>query len=209
MSGGLAAATNGFGVNIATTLSSSHACFQKGVKLDFQTLRTLNETKVSNPYTTNPKPYVLGKVNTASTIRLSYVLNKRLGSYIANQPNLLAGISIGPSIAILKPYYIGYFDPLAEDRQAQIIVQNKETLENQNNIYGPANWTNGLSELNYDLGLHMDVHLAATLAEGYTQQQWNTGVRADLFPGGLNILYNIKTRSFYSVYISYNIGSKP
>ena len=209
LNGGLTAASNGFGVIISTSLSSANSTYQKGLSLDFQTLHAVNETKVQNPYTTNPKPFVLGKVNTAGTLRIGYSVSKRFSNYLPNKQNLLLGICFGPSIGILKPYYIGYLDPTAEDRQALIVVQNDETLQNQEDIYGPANWTKGLSELNYKLGLNFDVHLSTDKNDVYLLQKWTTGARLDLFPHGLNMLYKTENQSFYSIYLSYKLGSNP
>ncbi|HCD67270.1 MAG TPA: hypothetical protein DEQ56_02200 [Bacteroidetes bacterium] len=209
LNAGLIAATNGFGINISTSLSSVTSNYQNCLSLDFQTLQTVNETKVQNQFTTNPKSFVLGKVNSAGALRIGYSISKRLGNYLPNKQNLFLGACFGPSIGILKPYYIGYLDPKSEDRQALIIVQNEETLQNQADIYGPANWTRGLYELTYKLGLHFDVNLSTNKNDLYLLQKWTTGARLDLFPQGLNVLYKTETQSFFSIYLSYKLGSNP
>jgi hypothetical protein len=204
--GGLTAATNGFGVDVLGVLSSKKAWVERSVSLNFQTLRVLKETKVQNSATTNPKSYVLAKVNAASTVRLALNLDRKLGLAEFLMPTVAAGISGGPSLGILKPYYVGYQDPESKNMQPQIIVQNQETLDNQGYIYGPANWTNGLKELRYNLGLHADIHLNVTWNESFYAQQWKSGIRLDYFPKGLNVLYSYNTKVFTSIYTSYLIG---
>lgn len=209
LNGGLIASTNGFGFTLSSSLSPFTAAYQKGLHFEFQTLRTINETVVQNPNTINPKQYVLGKVNSAGTLRIGYYISKRLNTYTPNTQNLQLGICFGPSIGILKPYYIRYLDPKVENRQALIIVQNDETLANQENIYGPTTWTRGFKELTYELGLHADIQLSANKHESCVLKQWTAGARADLFPQGITILYRTTNRSFYSIYLSYKLGSKP
>lgn len=209
LNGGLIASTNGFGFSLSSSLSPVKTAYQKGLSIEFQSIRTVNETKVQNPSTTNPKPFVLGKVNSVGTLRIGHYVSKRLGNYLPNKQNLLLGACFGPSIGILKPYYVGYLDPKAEGRQALTIIQNGETLQNQGDIYGPANWTRGLKELNFKLGLHFDLHLSTDKNDNYLLKQWTLGTRADVFPQGLDVLYQIKTRSFNSIYLSYKLGSNP
>ena len=62
LNAGLIAATNGFGINISTSLSSVTSNYQNCLSLDFQTLQTVNETKVQNQFTTNPKSFVSEKL---------------------------------------------------------------------------------------------------------------------------------------------------
>jgi hypothetical protein len=158
-------------------------------------------------------PQILNHLFSEKLIRqahlIGYSISKRLGNYLPNKQNLFLGACFGPSIGILKPYYIGYLDPKSEDRQALIIVQNEETLQNQADIYGPANWTRGLYELTYKLGLHFDVNLGTNKNDLYLLQKWTTGARLDLFPQGLNVLYKTETQSFFSIYLSYKLGSNP
>ena len=203
---GIQAATNGIGGQLEYRLSTSRN--DHLMSLDIQTLRHPQETKVQNNLYINPKPYAFGKLNNATVLRLSYEFNKRVRQAGVQKPEFSIGLSGGPSLGILKPYYIGY-DDLEDSKQGPVVVQQSlETSKNQNRIYGPANWTNGLNEITSEFGVHLNIHFQLKWVNFDSQKCWQTGLRCDYFPKGLSLMLGEKTRISTGLFTRYTLGNK-
>ena len=197
-------ATNGFG------LGYSHR-MNEGRQLIFADLQTINhplETSVQNTNRVNSKTYVFAKVNSAAGLRIGYTTYKSLssGSISGAAPQILIGLSAGPSLGIIKPYYISYQHSREDGSGADIIQQNEEIIHNSDSIYGPISWTRGFNKLTISPGIHVDIHLALNWNHSYYIQSCKMGVRLDYFPKGIDILYNAKNQVFTSLYITYEVG---
>jgi hypothetical protein len=208
MSGGVTLATNGIGGELnllthPTTLVKNHR-----ITLSFQTVKHARETKVQNTRYVNPKPYIYGKLNAAAVVRLGYSISKQVGHTKANNPSAFFGFSIGPSLGILKPYYIGYENNYQENSGPSILPQNAATIANQDSIYGPANWTLGMNELDCRPGLHFATYFSINWNHSFYFQRWETGIRFDYFPGELEILHLANNKAFTSVYTTYILGKQ-
>jgi hypothetical protein len=197
-------ATNGFGVGY-----SHH--MHEGEQLIFADIQTINhplETNMQNPNTVNPKAYTFAKINSAASLRIGYTAYRLLsnGSNSSLSPQILGGISAGPSLGIIKPYYISYQHNREDGSGADIIQQNEETIHNSDSIYGPVSWTKGFNELAVSPGIHADIHIAINWNHSYYIQSCKMGVRLDYFLNNLNILYTAQNQYFTSIYIAYEIG---
>ncbi|PCJ66074.1 MAG: hypothetical protein COA58_08345 [Bacteroidetes bacterium] len=198
--------TNGVGLDLAFgTKAILKSDFSK-FRISISTFSHPNETKVQNPNRSNPKPYVFGKLNSAGTIRFNYGFNKNIGASKLSLPKLSYGFSAGPTLGILKPYYIGFQDPESLVDQPQLIQQNEYTNENQDYIYGPASWTRGFSEIEPKLGLNFDAHFTVNWNNSFHFKEWKSGIRIDYFPKDFKILYNSNQKVFTSIYTAYSIG---
>jgi hypothetical protein len=206
MSGGLTAATNGIGGELNALLTPSPLVKKQKITLSFQSIKHSRETKVRNARYVNPKPYVYGKLNGAATIRLSYSMSKQIGQHMTSKPSVFWGFSAGPSLGILKPYYIGYQSNAPESNSPALIPQSTETIANQDFIYGPATWTLGTDELSFKPGLHFATYLSINWNHSFYFQSWESGVRFDYFPQELEILHLANNKAFMSIYTSYLIG---
>lgn len=202
---GAYAATNGYGLQADIKITTK-SDFTHSLLLSTQTIIHPKETKVQNSLRANPKPYVFGKLNAGGAIRLSYVLEKQIGTPSIYTPNLILGISGGPSLGILKPYFVGYQDPDNLDKKPDLIQQNDVSTANQNYIYGPASWTKGFKSLYTTAGLHIDTHLKLKWKSGSNIQNWTTGVRLDVLTTEYKILYNSDKQLFTSIYTAYSLG---
>lgn len=197
-------ATNGFG------LGYSHH-INRGRQLIFADVQTINhplETKVQNARMVNSKTYSFAKINSAASLRIGYTAYKSLSSGRSGSlaPDILIGISAGPSLGILKPYYISYQHNREDGSGADIIQQNEETIHNSDSINGPVSWTRGFNKLTVSPGVHADIHIAINWNHSYYIKSCKMGVRLDYFPNHLNILYAAKNQSFTSLYITYEVG---
>ena len=202
---GVSAATNGYGLHGDLALQPKQKLLH-GFQFSTQTIIHPKETKVQNPQRANSKPYVFGKINAGGALRLSYTLQKELGSSNTNTPNLIIGISGGPSLGLLKPYLVGYQNPDYAGSKPDIIQQNETSIVNQDNIYGPASWTRGIKSLTITPGFHLDFHLKLKWISPTNTQSWTTGIRLDYFSDHYKILYKSDKQAFASIYTAYSLG---
>ncbi len=208
VSGGLTLATNGVGGELNVLATPTSLVKNQRITLSFQTVKHARETKVQNKRYVNPKSYVYGKLNAAAVVRLSYSATKQIGHTKASKPSAFWGFSLGPSLGILKPYYIGYESNLHENSGPIILPQSPETIINQDSIYGPANWTLGMNELSLRPGLHFATYFSINWNHSFYFQRWETGMRFDYFPGELEILHLANNKAFTSIYASYILGKR-
>jgi hypothetical protein len=206
LSGGLTLATNGIGGELNALLTPTPLIENQKITLSFQSIKHSRETKIQNSRYVNPKPYVYGKLNGATTIRLSYSMSKQIGQRMTSKPSVFWGFSAGPSLGILKPYYIGYQSNAPESNSPALVPQSAETIANQDSIYGPAPWTLGTDELSFKPGLHFATYLSINWNHSFYFQSWESGVRFDYFPQELEILHLANNKAFMSIYTSYLIG---
>lgn len=206
ISAGLTLATNGIGGELNALITPSALIQYQKITLSFQSVKHSRETKVQNTKYVNPKPYVYGKLNAAATVRLSYSMSKQIGQHKTSKPSVFLGLNIGPSLGILKPYYIGYQSNSTESNSPAIIPQSIETIANQDSIYGPASWTLGMDDLSFTPGLHFATYLSINWNHSFYFQSWESGVRLDYYPQELEILHLSDNKAFMSIYTSYVIG---
>lgn len=202
--GKVTVATNGFGLGFTHYTKAQTGA----ITTDFQTIAHPQSTSIRNDAFINAKPYVYAKINTAAALRLGYTHYRVIsqGTKNSNTPRLTIGTTIGPSIGILKPYYISYQHARGDNSGPDIIQQNEETIQNTDSVYGPVSWTKGLNQLSARVGFHTDLHLAIDWNRSYYFQSCKIGVRIDYFPNSLPIIYSSHNQYFKSVYISYEVG---
>lgn len=196
--------TNGFG----TGYSHYYKENSRAIFVDLQTLRHPQETNVQNTSIVNPRSYVFAKVNSLASLRLGYSAYKILsnGSNESLSPQIALGVSVGPNLGIIKPYYVSYQHGRRDGTNIDIIQQNEETIQNSDSVYGPVSWTKGFNNLNFTPGIHTDIHLTINWNHSYYFQSCKIGVRFDYFINDPQILYNSKNQMFTAAYISYEIG---
>ena len=202
---GASAATNGYGLHGNLALQPKGTLLH-GFQVSTQTIIHPKETKVQNSQRTNSKPYVFGKINAGGTLRLSYTLERELGTLNTNFPNLIVGMSGGPSLGLLKPYFVGYQDPDNIGSKPDIIQQNEISIATQDNINGPVSWTKGFKNLTAIPSFHLDFHLKIKWISPINTQGWTTGVRLDYFTDHYQILYKSDKQVFTSIYTAYSLG---
>lgn len=174
--------------------------------VDFRSLRHSKEAKVQNPNYTNPRPYIYGKQNSAALASCSYSLYKNLGESNPTSPALKLGLSVGPTIAFVKPYYV-YIQEFDHSSEApKIMRQDPENEPMQQNILGAAGWNVGLDELRQQFGINAEVNLLTEWDKKYRLGRLRAGVRVDYFFTDLNLLYKNKNQLFTSFFATYQIG---
>jgi hypothetical protein len=197
------ASTNGLGLSACGKFKSTQNTY---FNLIIRGLQNEKEAKIQNPNYTNPRPYVYGKLNSVLLTSLSIAKYKTLGQSTSYSPSLKLGVAVGPSLAIIKPYYVYVQGFDNSPYTPKMSLQNPEDEQFQNNILGAAGWNSGLDELNKKLGVHLDINLITEWDKNYRLSRLQTGLRFDYFTSNLNILYNQKNQLFTSLYATYQIG---
>ncbi len=174
--------------------------------ISMSTLKHDKELKVQNPNFINPKPYIYGKQNAAAVVRANLGSSISLAGRGEQNVSHLIGFEVGPSIAIIKPYYV-YTQELDNQRfNPTLDIQDPSNKATQENVLSAAGWTEGLSELTANLGIHLDVNLKSEWNQTYRKQRTKTGIRLDYFFNDIGILYGQENQLFLSYYLSYQIG---
>ena len=201
------AANNGLGIATSISFGNTTPSFSNQISLSLRTLKHAKEVKIQNPRFTNPKPYVYGKLNNAYILNLGIARYKTLGISSAYNPSFKIGIQMGPSLALLKPYYVYVHEQDDPFYKPITTRQTREVLDAQESILGAANWSQGINELTAKAGLHCDVNLLITWDKLYRLKRLKTGVKFDYFWDELQILNSQNNTLFTSFYTTYQIGA--
>lgn len=201
---GVSLAQLGFGVDY-TTLLQSNSDHSWLLTAGVSSLRHPREKKIHNDFTNSPKSFVYGKMNEAMVARV------QLGTVYpisgpAKTNRLYVGIGGGPSLAMVKPYYV-YVQEM--DKGAFFPRLRQQDLDNpdvQRNIVAEGAWSEGLDEAVFRPGVHVEISLIADLDQTYRKQRFKTGARFDHFFYDLELLAKNQNRSFLTYYIAYQIG---
>jgi hypothetical protein len=114
----------------------------------------------------------------------------------------------GPSIGMLKPYYVLYLENTANPNTALSIPYSEEL--NLNQIYGVGNFTDGLNETKISLGLHTKASLAFEFGQiKNSVVGLETGFVLEKFSKEQKIMAFTANKSFYtSAFITLYYGRK-
>jgi hypothetical protein len=165
------------------------------------------ENRFRNDQTGNS--FLAYKTNYLFVIRPFYgqefVLFRKAAEEGVHINGILAG---GPSIGLLKPYYILYLEPNGNPNTA-VSVPYTEDL-NLNQVYGVGNLTDGLNEMKITLG----VHAKASLSFEFGQIKnsvfgMETGFLVEQFTRTQKIMaFTDNRKFFYSAFFTLYYGRK-
>ncbi len=162
-----------------------------------------------------PRPYVYGKINNFYLVRA--LIGRRIQK---GEKAEKSGIEIwntysfGPSIGLLKPYYINYYTGGTDNGPAITRIKytgdNKDEFLNQYSIYGAAGFYRGIFESKIVPGLHGKYGYHFDWAPYKDMvRALEVGVMADLYFQRVPILLT-ETNSFYflNFYLSVQFGKR-
>ena len=164
------------------------------------------------------RAYVFGKQNQLYALRLGFGI-KRFLSEKARERGVAIGYSyeFGPSLGILKPYYLEIEQADAEPLDVRYTGDNLDVfINNQVNVFGASAWTVGLDEI----GLRPGVHAKFATHFGFgaydeTAKSLEAGIMADYFLGNTDIMVESEltpgvTNSplFLSLFLNFQIGKR-
>ncbi len=164
------------------------------------------------------RAYVFGKQNQLYALRLGIGM-KRFLSEKAQERGVAIGYSyeFGPSLGILKPYYLEIERADAAPIDVRYTGENGDVfLDNQVNVFGASAWTVGLDEV----GLRPGVHARFATHFGFgafeeTAKSLEAGIMADYFVGNTDLMIEsdltpgvTNSPLFLSLYINVQIGKR-
>jgi hypothetical protein len=185
--------------------------------LSLGTLNHQREVKQSAPPQTRYRSYVFGKQNSVLMLRAGWGAKKYF-SEKAKVKGVAVGMSYsyGPSLGLLKPYYLALtrFSP---DNPLNYVIRLEKYSENNadvflenNRILGAAPYTRGLTELrvmpgaNASLAFHMDWG-----AFDETIRALQIGATLDVFPKPLPILVSeANSPIFLNFFVNLQFGKR-
>ena len=212
--GGINLHSNGFGL---TFKRGWHLTGYKKqmLEIDFVSLRDPKQSKYTNPIIADSKPYFFGKLNFAYILRGGYgrqniIFGKAERSGVEVRVNYYAGLSLG----ITKPVYLDILvdnpsDPTPRKIETRQYDPN-DVQQNQENIYGPGPYFDGLDHLSIYPGGYGKFAFSFEYA-GWQQKitAIETGVVIDAYARALPIMATGNGKNiFFNFYISLIWGGK-
>ncbi|MBN31694.1 MAG: hypothetical protein CL845_06845 [Crocinitomicaceae bacterium] len=182
----------------------------RNVGLDLTYFKHPKEIQTTNPVYENGRPYVFGKLNTLQILRLWFgkqnLHAEKLRRDAVRFSTFWKG---GVALGVLKPIYleIGYpdipYDYTATERY-------DPDAHFSDNIYGRADWSNGLDELTLVPGLHATYGLDFEYGdERFMPKSLTTGVSIDAFlvePEVFAAKFEQNNRLFVTLFATFEVG---
>lgn len=181
--------------------------------------RERNQSKISQIGRSGS--FAFGKVNSLINLRGS-IGSKRYLSEKEKRRGIAVGYTymIGPSLALLKPYYLDLiYTEVIDDKQVATIRSEKFSEENADvflndlSINDRSSFFKGMDEIAIRGGIHgkVGLHLAMGAYDKYVKA-FETGIMFDVFPTKIPILYETEEvsnqRVFIKLFMSLQIGKR-
>ena len=181
--------------------------------------REKSQSKISQSGTSGS--FAFGKINSLFNLRFG-VGTKHYLSEKEKRKGLAVGYTymIGPSLALLKPYYLDleYVVVVDEERVTEIrsekfSEQNRDIFLNEDFIRGRSSFYKGFDEINIRAGIHgkIGAHFAMGAFDKYVKA-FETGVMFDLFTSEIPILLETESISnrpyFIKLYLNLQLGAR-
>ena len=182
----------------------------RNIGVDLAYFKHPKEIQTTNPIYENGRPYVYGKQNTLQILRLWYgKQNLRAEKLRRDAVRFSTFWKVGAALGVLKPIYleIGYpdipYDYTATERY-------DPDAHFSDNIYGRADWSNGLDELTVVPGLHATYGLDFEYGdERFMPKALTTGVSVDAFlvaPEVFAEKFEQNNRLFVTLFATFEVG---
>jgi len=183
-------------------------------EIEFVSMKSYKQVKILNPYFTNSRRYVYGKLNEAFFLRGGMAWKKLL-----NRKPYWGGVELrwmyggGISLGIAKPYYLyvlyfyednGYF---TYDIKTERFDASSQSWDD---IYGRAPFTVGLTEITLHPGIYLKTGLNFEFGTQSTKiKALEVGGIIDIAPTGLSIMANNTDQIFFpTLYLTFTFGKR-
>lgn len=208
---GLIFHSRGFGVDFIRSKRISEFKMRT-LEFNITEVKSLKQIRTINPYFTNSKSYVYGKLNTIFAVRGMLGVQKLL-----NSKPYWGGVELnyfyagGMSLAITKPIYL-YILYETSDNFVYEIAEEKFDPEKHfsDNIFGRAPFTSGFNELAFYPGITVKSGLSFEFGI-YRQKvkSLDVGICVDIFPNPVPIMaFNDPEYYFLTFFLNFNFGKR-
>lgn len=181
--------------------------------------REKNQSKISQSGRSGS--FSFGKINSLINLRLGFGTKKYL-SEKEKRKGLAVGYTyqIGPSLALLKPYYLDLEYVIIDNDQKYVLVrseryssENHDLFLNEDFIRGKSSFFKGFDEISVKAGIQGKVaaHFAMGAFDKYVKA-FETGLMFDLFSSNIPIMLETEEISnkpyFIKLYLNLQLGAR-
>ena len=207
---GLMLHTNGWGIKFR---KGKNVTFLKQLlwEVEFSTYKSPKEVRSVNPYFSDAKSYIYGKLNVVSFLRGGIGFQ-----HILNRKPFWGGVQLsalyygGFSLGIAKPVYLNIIK--LKPNNDYIIEEERYNpdIHSVDNIYGRGSFLNGFNQL----GLHPGIYVKSGLefefgTKNIRINSLEAGATLDFSPIPIAIMaYNPKQNFFVTLYLSISLGKR-
>jgi hypothetical protein len=210
-SGGIMLHTQGWGIRFSKGYNKTE--FKKRmIVIEFLEMQSPKQIRTINPYFTNSKSYVYGKLNAVYMLRGTYGIHRML-----NRKPYWGGVELrffymgGVSLGFTKPVYLYILEPSPQFYEYTIVEEKYDPNRHYvDNIYGRASFTKGFDEIGFYPGFHTKIGLDFDFGVYRTKvKSLEVGAIVDVFPRPIPIMaFNDPDYYFLTFYFSFNFGKR-
>jgi hypothetical protein len=210
-SGGIILHTQGWGLKYSKGYNKT--AFRKRMfVIEFIEMQSPKQIRTINPYFTNSKSYVYGKLNTVYMLRGTYGIHR-----LINRKPYWGGVELrflymgGITLGFAKPIYLYILKPSAQYDEYTITEEKYDPNQHfVDNIYGRASFTKGFDQIGFYPGVHVKVGLDFDYGVYRTKvKSLEVGAMVDIFPRPVPIMaFNDPHYYFLTFYLNFNFGKR-
>lgn len=203
--------TNGWGLKFRIGKNVT-ALRQWMWEVEYGTYKSHKEVRVINPYFSDSKSYIYGKLNSVSFLRVGTGQQ-----FILTRKPYWGGVQLsalaygGVSVGFAKPVYlyILYVDPTYNEYSIKEEKYDPD-VHFVDNIYGRASFLSGILELKFYPAIYARTGLEFEFGNlNRHPKSIEAGVLLEYAPIGIPIMaYNPKQHLFMSLYVSFMFGKR-
>lgn len=211
---GLLLHTQGWGLKYNRGYNKT-AFKKRMLTIEFVEMQSPKQIRTINPYFTNSKSYIYGKLNSVYMLRGTYGMHKLL-----NRKPYWGGVELrflymgGLSLGIAKPIYLYILVPPQNPNQfyEYTIVEEKYDPDEHfvDNIFGRASFTKGFDEISVYPGIHAKIGLDFDFGVYRSKvKSLEIGAIIDVYPYPIPIMaFNDPHYYFLTFYLNFNFGKR-
>ncbi len=186
------------------------------LEFEFVTMKSYKQIKMLNPYPSNARRFVYGKLNEGFFLRANMVWKKLL-----NRKPYWGGVEVrwiyggGVSLGIAKPYYLYVvYSVTTPDGYEDYQILTEQYDKNQQSwdmIYGRAPFTRGLNEITVHPGIHLKTGLNFEFGKNMTRiKALEIGGALDIIPFGMTIMAESGENQmvFPTLFLNFSLGKR-
>lgn len=186
------------------------------LEFEFVTTKSYKQVKMLNPYPTNARRFVYGKLNEGFFLRANIVWKKLL-----NRKPYWGGVEVrwlyggGISLGIAKPYYLyvvySVVTPNGQEEYQILTEQYNKEQQSWDMIYGRAPFSRGISEITIHPGLYLKTGLNFEYGKNSTRiKAIEIGGSIDVLPFGMTIMAESGENQvlFPSIFLNFSLGKR-
>ncbi len=201
--------TNGWGLDVLTTGKVGNQT-DWAAAFSLTTQKDPRETRVESLFGEQGRRYIFDKQNVVFVLYAGAGVERIFQPLTAvSKLTIRAGVTAGPLIAFLKPYYLEIFRQITGNEGIRQLSLYDPAVHNYGNIIGEAEFFNGFDKMRLMAGFRVRAHATFnfTTSDIFVRALY-LGVQADAYPRPLPIMTQYPNHAFMVAgFIGVQIGS--